>query len=182
MTPFLSIITRHMASRPRMFEECLRSLTAQTDQDFEHIVLVDHIGRGVPWANLQFARYRDAVGGDYVLILDDDDALATPLAVATLRAAVAGTQADIVIFRGDHCQLGILPDDAHWKQPPACGHISAQDLIVRREVWRRHVDAFGNEYAGDFSFIAALWRCGYQVHWLDAVLTRQQRISRGAAE
>jgi len=182
VTPFLSVFTRHMASRPRQFEECLRSLTAQTDQDFEQIVIVDHVGRGVAWANRQFVAYQQAVRGDYVLTLDDDDVLVRPEAVALLRAAAAESQADIIIFKGDHGPLGILPDRLVWQKRPLHGHISGQDFIVRREVWQRHADCYPAIYAADYAFISELWRCGYKAHWLDVVLTKQQCIGRGKPE
>jgi glycosyltransferase involved in cell wall biosynthesis len=182
MSPFLSIVTRHMPSRPGLFAECCRSLRDQADQDFEHVVLVDHVGRGVQWANGQFARHRYAVNGDYVLILDDDDALTTPHAVEALRAGVADSQADLIVFRADHANLGILPDAAVWSEKPLYGHIGSCDFITRREVWQRHVDAFAKPVGGDYSFLSELWRCGYHVHWLDCLLARVQRISRGAPE
>ena len=182
MTPFLSIVTRHMVNRPRMFQVCLASLTAQTVQDFEQIVLVDHVGRGVGWANQQLAQYQQAVNGDYVLMLDDDDALTVPTALEQLRAASAESHADVIIFRGLHGSNGLLPDGNYWGRAPTLGHISGQDLIVRRAVWQKHIGAMPATYAADYNFIAAVWAGGYRVHWLDAVLVQQQRVSHGLPE
>lgn len=180
--PFLSIVTRHMASRPRMFARCLESLKVQTCQDFEHVVLADEVGRGMAWANRQFFEHRALPQGEYVLILDDDDELATPEAVAILKAAAEASQADIIVFYGEHGErLGRLPTANVWGKAPLYSQISGQDFITRREVWYRHIAAYGAERAGDFAFLSEVWRCGYCVHWLGDVLVRAEHHF-GAAE
>lgn len=109
---FLTVVMRTQGGRRlRCFDEALRSLAAQSDRDFELVVVRHRIdpdaARGVdevlarqdPWLrertrvldldtgargaplNLGF----DAARGDYVVILDDDD-LALPDWVATFRA------------------------------------------------------------------------------------------------
>lgn len=172
MAPFLSIVTRHMVSRPAWYAEHCASLDNQTCQDYEHVVITDEVGRGLQWANGQLYEHRDAPQGEYVLILDDDDQLADPGAVATLKAAVSG--ADVLVFKGEHGpRLGTLPTSLVWGKEPVFGHISAQDFIVRREVWRRHIAAFARPIAGDYSFLTALWEHGgYSVQWLDRVLVK----------
>ena len=42
--PFLTIVTRHLAGREELLENNQASLAAQTDQDFEQILIVDEIG------------------------------------------------------------------------------------------------------------------------------------------
>lgn len=49
---FLTVITRTY-KRPGLLARNQASLAAQTDPDFEQILLVDDAGRGVAWANAQ---------------------------------------------------------------------------------------------------------------------------------
>lgn len=179
MSPFLSVITRHLPERKENLQDCLSSLTLQTCQDFEQIILVDHVHRGLGWANGQFAAHRDAPTGDYVLMLDDDDALIRTDTVETLRSIANSTQADIIIFRGIHPPHGVLPTPACWGQKPIYGHISGQDFIVRRALWRQHIEAFAQPQAGDFAFLEALWAAGCRPYWHDALFVRIQQRGHG---
>ena len=181
--PFLTIFTRHMVCRPGLYAGCLESLAAQTCRDFEHVVAVDDVGRGFAFANAQFEAHREQVTGDYVLQLDDDDVLFTPDAVGALKALAEMSCPDVIVFKGDHLELGILPDTAVWGKRPICGHIGGEDFIVKRELWLRCLPALRSaRYAADYDFMAAIWREKPSVHWFDRVLVRCQRISRGRAE
>ena len=185
---FLSIVTRHMLSRPALYERHLQSLLAQTDRNFEQVLIVDETGNGLRWANEQFAVHAGRVTGDYVLLLDDDDVLAEPDAVAALRAAVRvttlqETAPDIVMFRCD-CGpgVGILPDGVAWQKRPVLGHVGGSCFIVRNEVWQRHIGMFAQPSGGDYHFLEALWRDEYAKTWLDRVLVRVQQTGQGRPE
>ncbi len=186
MAPFLTVITR-CYKRPKMLRANVASLEMQTDQDYEQLFIVDEVGRGVQWANEQFAVHTDRVNGEYVLLLDDDDKLVDREAVAKLKAAARRTGADIVVFRVDHGPLGILPDAIVWEKEPVHCHIGGGDLIVKADLWRRCIEYFGHAVStispgGDFSFMRELWSHNPRVCWLDKVLEEVQRISRGAPE
>jgi glycosyltransferase involved in cell wall biosynthesis len=184
--PFLTVFTRHMASRPTLYAACLASLDAQECRDFEHVVALDDSprgGRGFAWANAQFEAHRAEVHGDYVLQLDDDDTLAGPGTIGALREAAADGCPDAIVFRADHLGLGVLPDAVSWRRRPVVGHIGGGDLIVRRELWLRCLPALrSGRYAADHDFLAAVWRAGPRLCWLDEVLVRAQRVSRGSGE
>jgi hypothetical protein len=183
MTPFLTLVTRHMLSRPTLYAEHCASLEAQTDQDYQHLVIEDATGSGWKWAQAQFEAHKAEVLGDYVLQLDDDDVLARPDAIAQLRAVVQDSQADIIVYRVDHLELGVLPSALVWGRRPICGHIGGEDFAVRREIWLRHIYAHNTgRYESDYDFMAELWRHGYDVHWLDVLIARCLRISRGRGE
>jgi len=182
--PFLSIITRHMLSRPNLLLSCRSSIRGQTDADLEHIVLADEIGRGIAWANMQFYHHRNIPQGEYVLMLDDDDYLATPYAVEMLKRVVElAREPDIVVFRDLRAGLGKLPSEAVWRsRMPIANEISGQDFIVRRDVWYDNIWAFGLDYGGDFQFMEALWESRPTVTWFDEVLVASDWQGMGRGE
>ena len=187
--PFLSIVTR-CYRRPAALARNVASVQAQVDPDLEHLFIVDDVGRGVQWANAQFAVHAGRVHGEYVLMLDDDDALATSMAIVLLKQSLGPARPDLVVFRADHGPLGILPGGSVWGQRPARGQIGGIDFITRADVWRKHIKAFarpadpdGPTPCGDYSFLEAVWkRRGLRVAWLDRLLTRVQGIGRGEPE
>lgn len=180
---FLTIFTRHMASRPGYYARHCASLEWQTCRDFEHLVIEDDTGRGIAWAQQQIPAHAGEVQGDYVQVLNDDDVLAGPRVVALIRAAALHTGADIIVHKTDSLEIGIIPDTVSWLHGPVCGHMSDADVTVRRDVWRRHVDAYqSGRYTADFDFLCQLWRGGYRVHWLDMIAVKCLRVSRGRAE
>ena len=179
---FLTLFTRHMLSRPASFAALLASLDAQTCQDFEHFVVVDPTGQGFGWANRQMALHQHEINGDYVLQCDDDLVL-EPNAVAELQAAVQATHPDIVVYRVDHRELGILPDATVWGKQFLYSHIGGEDMAIRREVWARHLSAYDCDVReGDWYYMRELAAGGYAIHWLDKLLVRCQRISYGKGE
>ena len=180
MTPFLSIVTR-CYKRPQMLRQCLASVDAQTCDKWEQLLIYDEVGRGVGWANRQFAAQAHHIAGAYVLMLDDDDAFACDDAVQMLQDATVDNP-EMVIFRGDHLHHGILPTDKVWQKRPQATHISGQDFITRVDVWRRWIPYFGVERMGDITFLNVVWPNVKNVVWLDKVLVKQQRVSLGAAE
>jgi glycosyltransferase involved in cell wall biosynthesis len=172
-----------MASRPTLYARHTASLCAQTDLDFEHVVIVDEVGRGVEWANKALAAHADGISGDYVLILDDDDVLLRRDAVAMLKRTVREhDQPHIVIYRGDHGELGILPHTASWGEAPVRCKIGSFDFITRADWYKRDIAHFGQPTVGDFAFLDAMWQRDPRVVWLDEILVAVQRISRGAPD
>lgn len=178
--PFLTIVTR-CYKRPQMLRRNQASLDAQTCSDWEQLLIIDDVGRGVGWANAQFAVHADDVSGDYVLMLDDDDMLARNDAIAKLKDATWDNP-HMVFFRGDHLQNGILPTGEVWQKAPKATHVSGQDFITRADVWRKHIGAFAQQSMGDIAFLNALWSDVTDVTWLDELVVQVQRVSLGAAE
>lgn len=141
----LTIITRHFAKRPELYRAHIRSLAAQTCDDFHQIVLWDNVGRGIDAAQMALRDVR--VNGQWVWVLDDDD-LAEPDAVETI---VRHTQdgSDAVIFQFNH-QGRTLPLDRNSIKE---GHIGVSALVVSRLTWHQTKEHFGARYAGDFDWI-----------------------------
>jgi hypothetical protein len=177
-SPFLTVVTRHMPARAALLEANVASLACQSDTDYEQLIITDHEGRGTGWANTNLRNYADAPSGQYVLVLDDDDLLACPDAIAQLRQA-ARSRPGVIMARMNHGLLGVLPDAAHWVKEPVRGRIGVSAAICRRDVWQGAAQQFANCYDGDFPFILAAYYSGRGVVWLDRVLTRVQQIGRG---
>lgn len=176
--PFLSVITR-CYKRPEMLRNNTASLDAQTDQDFQQIFLYDHIGRGVGWANKSLESAQPA--GDYVMVLDDDDMLINAHAIELLKAAARHEPA-LVIFKAHHGRLGVLPRPTVWGKRPIRGSIGSCDFISRRDVWSKHIAAFGAERCGDYYYLKSVWQDKPEVVWLNEQLASVQRISQGQPE
>ncbi len=174
--PFLSVVTR-CYKRLNMLGKNISALNSQDDPDYEQLFLVDDVGYGVGYANRQLATAEPK--GEYVLILDDDDMLINDQAITLLKEATLD-KPDIVIFKADHDNLGILPSAAVWEKRPIYGQIGSCDFITRRDIWEKHIHAFGVDSAGDYAFLKAIWHDKPEVVWLNEVLAGVQRISWGA--
>lgn len=180
----LEIVTRCYA-RTILLAANQTSLRGQTDRDWQQTLLVDNVGRGVTWANAQLASFEPAADTGYVWLLDDDDLCIAPNLVADVRRlATLHAMPPAIIVRMDHGPMGVLPDDEHWRQPPALTRIGCSAIITRADVWRQHRQAWASgRYEADFDFIAAVWQAeAFQIIWHDLVASRVQRVSRGAPE
>lgn len=170
MAPFLSVVTRNMPGRQAMLDRNLASLQAQSDPDYERLVLLDDVGRGFEYARQMLITARNGVAGRYALILDDDDVMEAEDGIAALKAAAAGDPPAIV-FRGRHADMGVLPTHS-WQGTPKQGDIGSFDFVLRRDVYDAHVEARGSsDYAHDFAIIEEVYaKYAAQVVWLDKVI------------
>jgi hypothetical protein len=182
--PFLEIITRHFAQRPKSLIRNMSSLDAQTDDDWMQTLLIDDVGRGVEWANRQLGVYAPDAEGDYIWILDDDDECIRPTLVSELKAIVAEHEPDLIMLRGDCGNYGVLPPDTLWEQSPQYARICMSGFVVRREVFQWHADAWPNDLAGDYAFISAVYASTPEekVFWHDVVAMKIQWKGGGRPE
>lgn len=173
-SPFLEVVTRTIPSRPNWLARNRASLQGQTDPDFTQTLVVDHLERGVDFAvgNL---RHLPAMG-EYLWLLDDDDECCYDDLVADLKIlAATDPRPDVIMVRMDHgAPIGILPDDAGWRQAPRQDHIGTSAFIVRRAIWNRYRLYWKATYGGDFHFIHALWQQRLHFVWMDVVASRTQ--------
>lgn len=175
LRPFLTIVTRHMCERNDMLLTNRASLGEQTDQDFEQLIITDDLRRGVAWSYTNLQNYTRQINGLYVFLLDDDDMLAVPDFVSSLkRCAVENDYPDVIMMRMQHEPDRVLPDDRHWKQNPELGYIGCSAYAVWRGVWMQHVRDFQPVYHGDYTFIDTVYHSGVSVVWLDRIMTRTQ--------
>lgn len=177
--PFLSIVTR-CYQRPTMLAKNKRSVSSQTDKDYEHLFIVDEEGAGLLAANRALATARP--GGEYVLVLDDDNRITDTRMIEALKEAAIDRPA-LVFFKSDHSPtFGTMPHDVVWGKEPKRGHVDSANFITRRDWWERHIEAFGVRLEGDYEFLAAMWKEKPDVAWLDRQMIAVQRISKGKPE
>ena len=177
--PFLSVVTR-CYKRPAMLAKNMASLEVQSEPDYEQLFIVDDEGQGIGWANRALATVDPT--SDYVMVLDDDDMLINDRAIGLLMDAVMIDYPHLVIYRAEHGELGVLPDELTWNKRPLKGHIGSCDFITRRDVWKEHIHQFGIDEGGDYAFLHAIWRDNPRTVWLDELLARTQRRSNGRPE
>ena len=170
-----------------MLLNSLASASYQSCTDFDHVIMVDTVGIGVPRANKLFAANMDRVKGEYVLVLDDDDMFSERTAIQTLKLVVdlSDPLPGMVIFQCDHGGgLGVLPHKAVFDNETKPGHsgIGTCSYITRRDVFEATIESFGQKLGGDFLFFNAAFGICECVIYLEEQLTRVQRISNGKPE
>jgi hypothetical protein len=180
VTPFLTLYTPTFR-RPQALAKCLVSVQRQTCVEaIEQIVVVDHVGIGVGGMFTQIPMYREAVHGEYVHILADDDVLAGPDVVERVRnEAYRHNRPEVIVVSAIKGAL-TLPLDRQG--PPVCGRVDLGCYVIRADVWKRHCDAYGDTYEGDFAMASLLWTLQYRHVYAPEILFLVGAVSRGSAE
>lgn len=168
----MTFVTR-CYNRPEALKRNISSVKAQTDQDYEHLFIVDDVGRGIYWANQQFYKRRGEVKGDYVKLLDDDGELIDEDFIKTIRSL---DSPDVVMFK-QIVDKNIYPSPEVWeKKYPIINKISGGCFCVKNHIYQKHIEAFSVPVAGDFFFYKDLFDNAkdYKIVWLNKVFTMTQ--------
>jgi len=179
VTPFLTLYTPYF-KRPHGLLRNFASVQGQTiAAEIEQLVIPDHVGIGIAGMYARVPLYVDAVHGQYVAFLCDDDILAGPDVVDRLKAA-AESEGFPPVLLVQTCKGGhVWPAGAWW--PPRLAQIDLNCLIVRADIWKAHASDYGHSYEGDFAFAEALYKAGHYTAPVD-LLFSIGAVSRGAAE
>ena len=124
--PFLSVVTRHHLrgnDRVRMMDVNRDSIKRFDDPDCEHVILVDDAARGIEYANGMLYAQRGHINGEWIWILDDDEAAVAPGLIGALKAIVEEQKPDVVMVKHDrtfHVPNLIMPTEAVWETDRAC--------------------------------------------------------------
>lgn len=179
MRPFLTLYTPTY-KRPQALARCLASVAEQTlVRAIEQIVIPDHVGLGVGGMYTRVPEYASAVHGEYVMFLCDDDVLASPTVVEEVQAFANAHDRPPLILVATEKGGAIWPAGNPW--PPVCGAIDLNCAIVRTDIWRAFVSAYGDRYEGDYHFLQALADAGVQATWCPVLVSRGA-VSRGTPE
>lgn len=178
MTPWITFYTPTY-KRPRGLAACLASVARQSAVSvIEQIVIPDHVGIGIDGMYAQIPNYVSAVHGQYVHLLADDDELADPDVVANLwRFIDVHGQPPLVLVAVQKGPLHL--GNPAW--PPVMGGIDLGQLVIRADIWKRHVHDYGKRYEGDFDLADALAREGIVPVYCPLLFLRGGQ-SHGAAE
>lgn len=180
--PFLTIITRHLYTRKALLKRNKRSVRAQTDSDWQQIVIKDKRARGYQWADKFLRHITSYIEGKYVYILDDDDHLIYPRFLHRLKKKIKKHgKPDIVICQAQWRPFKgrILPGkNSSWGKAPKRGDIGSPCFVVKREAWCKWINHFGQQAHGDYHFIHALFTAGdrYTHYWWDKVVAEVGQI------
>src|SRR5690606_4199896 len=96
---FVTIVTR-VSRRPNLLYDNIVSVATQDDQDYDHLLLVDPVGKGMLYANQQFYRHAKRVRGKYVYMLDDDDIFIRSDVINLFKRATV-KEPDVVVCKFD---------------------------------------------------------------------------------
>jgi hypothetical protein len=165
MRPFLTLYTASY-KRPHGLQRCMESVAHQTlVNEIEHLIVPDYVGVGIGGMYQRVSAIRDAVHGDYVHFLADDDVLASPTVVEEVkRAAEQNGYPSMLLVRVVKGQMS-LPQGQPW--PPVCGAIDLGCMVTRSDVWKAHAHRYGNRYEGDFDFAHAVAQSGHSAVFVD---------------
>jgi hypothetical protein len=171
---FLSIITRTY-KRPRMLAKQMDSLDAQTDRDFEQIVIRDTVGFGVPMVNKMLRSVETP--GDYVWIFDDDNIITDADFIKTLKEVVANESPDVIVM---DCLVRDTVLPITW--PPSHALVDVHCYVASQEMWNGCRYFWGARYDGDWDYGKALLESAKKVSRVRKVMVKTQKISKGAPE
>ena len=160
-SPFVTLYTNTFR-RPTALAKCFESVGRQTAvEEIEHVVIPDHVGHGVaPALYGRLPWYADALRGQYINLLCDDDVLAADDVVAKVKQFAEGRQYPPVIVTRVIKGAQTLPT-CDPEGPPVCGSVDLTSYLVRRDIWQKHVPDYGVRYEGDFDHATALYQAGH---------------------
>lgn len=178
--PFLTVVTR-CCDRPELLLRNIDSLKKQSDRDYEQVFVHNHRD-GLHDANKSLSLNKDRATGRYVYILDDDNKIVDDDFIKELKSFVAFKKNPHVIMvrvEADKDTVGeaMLPPDQIWGNRPQKNRVDTMCFVVREDVWKKHIHAFGVPRCGDFSFINEVFenRMDYNVVWLDRVVAKIEK-------
>lgn len=178
--PIVSVITRiHGDRRPEGFKKNQESISKMKG-DFEQIFIKDKKGMGLYYANSSFQLVLSEIKGKFVYLLDDDDYLVD----YNIFNDIKDIQADVIFvkvwigIRGG----GIYPQDNVWEQSPVRGSIGGGCVFVSKEIYFKFIHHFAYERMGDFEFISRVFDSGARCVWLDRIVSKTFKVSRGRIE
>ncbi len=181
--PLLTVLTRTY-QRPRQLAMNIASLKFQTDNDYQHIVIVDDDGQGLHAANRSLGGNKHRVIGRYVMVLDDDDALLDPGFVAGIRT--------IEHFKGNP-QLAVfkvwrvtevVPRSKYWEVANyhTGTHRVCNCYALRNDFFMETIDAFGVPRAGDQNWQKVIYQKKPSIFWWNRVVSYNMRIGHSEPE
>lgn len=172
---FFTVVTRTLAGRETLLSRCEASVRGQTLAHVEHIIVKDEQGVGVSEA--QKMLWTVSPKGDYVLVLDDDDYLSSPDALARVRDQLVASQPPFAVVKVAHGELGPMP--RNWGMPPCSGAITVSNVVVASWIWMSTRQNFGVRYTGDWDWIESLFAARVPA-WIDVEVVTVEKRRMGA--
>lgn len=185
INPYLSIITRCYL-RPNGLSKNKESVNALVDKNWEQIQIVDEEGLGLHEANKSFSYVKNMVKGKWVYLLDDDDFLTNPDMIRHIRGIEQQYNPDVIVVRAtilNGYNDNFYPAKECWNnKKPIKYQIGGGCVIVKAEVFKQHIDKFGEPICGDFAYIDSMYQSGCKFYWHDVKMAETGKVSRGEKE
>lgn len=179
--PFLSIVTRNHPARSEVINECKASLKDLNPGDYQHIIIPDEKGEGIPTANRMFFENRHLITGKYVFILDDDDVLISDDLISDLRILIRRHDTPGIVFIRMKLGEKIIPTEEVWRKDKLLpGSLGSSCFIMINSLWQECVDEFKTtETPGDFNFINSAFSKCPNIYWQDKIYSEASKLRRG---
>jgi glycosyltransferase involved in cell wall biosynthesis len=181
-TPFLTVVTRAY-KKPRCLKENIKSLKAQTDQDYEQIFIIDKVGKGLAWADKALDLNKHRNNGKYIMVLDDDDKIVNRNFIFTLKDINKRFNPDLIIWRGYFTEIDYVlpPIDSRWGDVPIRTLIGSFNYCVKKEYYDKYVHLCTSGISGDFDFLEGLYSNipKNKRYWLNSIMVQTQQKSYG---
>lgn len=160
--------------RPIGLHMCEASVNGQhRREEIQHLVIPDHIGKGVAGMYADLPQSNALIGGEWVFVLSDDDVLVYPRIVDLICHVEKEAPGAGCIMVKMFCNGRVLPWPSCWEGQPLMGGVTLSNWIVKKAVHVAH--PFGHRYEGDFDQIANIHAAGIPLAWADIVLSASQR-------
>lgn len=193
----MTFIGTHMRTRPNLFYRMMRSLSAQTDQDFEHLVYCDHRIQGAAVMYTALPQLAKAARGTYLHIIDDDDWM-EPDFIENCKRILRGDTPDYFATHYERVYPGPTPDTRRVShlprqpldQEPQLGKVTHAMINIKPELYIKYADegrGYQNDkgewvYEGDFWLIKRLYDAGLRPIDLGFVGSRGNQAGLGKSE
>ena len=172
-------MTRCHPQRPNMQKVCFDSVKAQTCDDYQHFLLqgsmrMNEDGTRAWEAGLRVKRW--PLDAKYVMVLDDDNVLIYPDFVKELKELAKKENPDVVIFKGNHTNAGIIPS-INWGKAPVHCNIDWFNYAIKLDMWNKYIQELKHERGinNDYMLIRNCCRNTKSVVWMDRVVVKTQR-------
>ena len=166
--PLMTFVTRCFR-RPKGLYNCIENISRQTNDNYDHIFIVDDTGKGLHRANKSLGENKHRVKGKYVYAIDDDDSLIYTDFVNDVKNIFETHDPDIIIAK-INLAGNIHPTSEYWRKYPIRGQISGACTIYKNDIYKKVIDKHGQSRAGDFFMLKHIFDSGYKVYWWDKVI------------
>jgi len=179
--PVLTFVTR-TGKRPLTLEKVRESVRSQNNSSWQHIFIVDRLGKGLWFANEMLQYHKHRVHGQFVMVLDDDRIITDPDLVTKIHNTILESpEVEVIVVRGK-LRGKIYPGPSSWEKFPAYGTIDSCNVIVRRDLFKATIHRFATDKGGDYSFIREVFNDDPQVVWVDEIVSAAGNSHKGRPE
>ena len=182
--PFITIITR-TSRRPKNLAEATETIKSQTDDDYQHLIIVDVIGKGLFSAGKSLWENKERIKGKWTYILDDDVRLVNNEFIARVKeTAEKNLDAEIIMVRNYVGGRKCPSDDVWGGDKVFFGTVDSASFVVCKDLFNKYIHHHARHKGSDYAFINALFHLDPQpkIYWVDELMARAGSTHQGQRE